>query len=105
VARYEPETYGTQGSMRLYLGYKTAGGDFVSVWQSNGGVGKVVANATNGGVCEQSMPADGWMKCVQSKPLTNSFVKTGKYSVIVVSGTADWKTLQAVRDSLVVLHK
>ena len=104
VARYEPETYGAAGSMRLYLAFTTDSGDFVSVWQSNGGMAKVVDNATNGGTCETPVPADGWERCSKAKPLTRALVKLNEQGVVVVSGTADWAVIEAVRDSLTPLN-
>lgn len=103
VARFEPETYGKAGDMRLYVGFTTASGGFVSVWQSNGGHDKVIANATNDGACEAAV--DGWQRCEQAKPLTRALVRVGDSPTLVVSGTVDWATLAAVRDSLAPARK
>ena len=103
VARYEPETYGKSGDMRLYLGFTTAGRDFVSVWQSSGGRAKVIENATNGGDCEAAV--EGWQRCERSSPLTRALVSTSQATTVVVAGTADWETLTQVRDSLAPLRK
>jgi len=103
-ARFEAETYGATGDVRWYLGFKTQDNQYVSLWQSNGPAGKVIAAATNSGQCLPTpVPINGtaWQECNQTQPLTHALVHTdGKVSTIV-AGTADLQTLSQFAGSLV----
>jgi len=102
-ARLEPETYGDQGDIRWILGFQTQAGEYVSLWQSDGPVGRVVAVATNSATCESTETINGttWQKCEIDKPLTRAYVKTEGELTSVVSGTAQWDELLRFAESLV----
>lgn len=103
VARYEPETLGPRGSMRLYLGFTTSTGAYVAVWQSNGRRGAIIASATNDAQC---LPSDGqWQRCEVAKPETRALVQATGDDTLVLAGTATWEDLMSVADSLVPLRK
>lgn len=102
-ARLEPESYGETGDIRWILGFQTASNEYVSLWQSDGPVGRVVPVATNSAPCESTETINGvtWQKCEINKPLTRAFVKTEGEVTQIVSGTAQWDELLRFAESLV----
>jgi hypothetical protein len=102
-ARLEPETYGGEGDIRWILGFQTESGEYVSIWQSDGPVKRVVAPATNSAPCESTETINGatWQKCETDQPLTRAFVKTEGDVTSIVSGTAKWDELLRFAESLV----
>jgi hypothetical protein len=102
-ARLEPETYGGEGDIRWILGFQTESGEYVSIWQSDGPVKRVVAPATNSAPCESTETINGatWQKCETDQPLTRAFVKTEGDVTSIVSGTAEWDELLRFAESLV----
>ena len=102
-ARLEPETYGEEGDIRWILGFQTEAGEYVSIWQSDGPVKRVVAPATNSAPCESTETINGatWQKCEIDQPLTRAFVKTEGDVTSIVSGTAQWDELLRFAESLV----
>jgi hypothetical protein len=103
LARLEPETYGDEGDIRWILGFQTKAGEYVSIWQSDGPVKRVVAPATNSAPCESTETINGatWQMCEIDKPLTRAFVKTEGEVTSIVSGTAQWDELLRFAESLV----
>jgi hypothetical protein len=102
-ARLEPESYGDSGDIRWILGFQTKDGEYVSLWQSDGAPGRVIAPATNSAPCESTETINGtiWQKCEIDKPLTRAFVKTDGEVTSIVSGTAQWDELLRFAESLV----
>ena len=102
-ARLEPESYGDEGDIRWILGFQTEAGEYVSLWQSDGPIKRVVATATNSAPCESTENINGatWQKCETDQPLTRAFVKTEGDVTSIVSGTAQWDELLRFAESLV----
>lgn len=102
-ARLEPESYGAVGDVRWILGFQTSENEYVSLWQSDGPVSRVVAPATNSALCTSTVSINGsnWQKCEIDKPLTRAFVKTEGEVTSIVSGTAPWDELLVFAESLV----
>jgi hypothetical protein len=102
-ARLEPESYGDEGDIRWILGFQTEAGEYVSLWQSDGPIKRIVAPATNSALCEATETINGaiWQKCETDQPLTRAFVKTEGDVTSIVSGTAQWDELLRFADSLV----
>lgn len=102
-ARFEPESYGEIDDIRWILGFQTKDGDYVSLWQSDGPPGRVIAPATNSAPCESTeiINGDVWQKCEIDKPLTRAFVKRDGDVTSIVSGTAQWGELLQFAESLV----
>ena len=102
-ARIEPESYGELGDIRWILGFQTANGDYVSLWQSDGPIGRVVSAATNNAPCVSTETINGavWEKCEIDRPLTRAYVKTEGDVTSIVSGTAEWDELLRFAESLV----
>jgi hypothetical protein len=103
-ARLEPESYGETGDIRWILGFQTQAGEYVSLWQSDGPIGRVVSVATNNANCGSSQSINGvtWQKCEIDKPLTRAFVKTEGDLTSIVSGTAEWDELLRFAESLIL---
>ena len=103
-ARLEPESYGELGDIRWILGFQTSAGEYVSLWQSDGPINRVVPAATNSAPCEAKETINGetWQKCEIDKPLTRAFVKTEGEVTSIVSGTAKWDELLRFAESLVL---
>ena len=103
-ARLEPESYGEPGDIRWILGFQTESGEYVSLWQSDGPPGRVVAPATNSAPCESTEMINGaiWQKCEIGKPLTRAFVKRDGDLTSIVSGTAQWEELLRFAETLVL---
>lgn len=101
-ARFEPESYGSSGDVRWYLGFQTPSQEFVSLWQSDGPVKKVVAAASNNATCDGSTKIGGvtWSKCEVPDPITRAMYKTDGEVTTIVSGTASWDELTAFASSL-----
>ncbi len=102
-ARLEPESYGAVGDIRWILGFQTPENEYVSLWQSDGPVSRVVAPATNNALCTSTVSINGanWQKCEIDKPLTRAFVKTEGEVTSIVSGTAPCDELLVFAESLV----
>ncbi len=102
-ARFEAETYGGNGDTRWYLGLSDGKSGYVSIWQSDGRSGKVIAAATNNADCTDTavVAAVTWQKCEVAKPLTRSLVHVVDKQTVVVSGTASWDVINAFAASLV----
>lgn len=98
VARYEPESLGRSGDVRMYAGFTTDSGGFVSVWQSNGNAVEVIANATNSETCRPE--GAEWTRCEVERPLTRSLVRVSDGVIVVVSGTLEWDLITAFAESL-----
>ncbi|MEY4311250.1 MAG: hypothetical protein RLZZ571_20 [Actinomycetota bacterium] len=103
-ARLEAESYGESGDTRWYLGFTGENNEFVSLWQSDGTFSKVKSASTNNGTCseEKIIAGSNWEKCESAKPETRAFVKTEGELITVVSGTADWASLEEFINSLEV---
>ena len=99
VARFEAESYGPPGAVRLYLGFTDAQGRFALVWQSNGRAAAVAGAAGNDGVCDGRFSSE-WTRCLSDRPLTRSLVRVADGVTTVVAGTLEWESLQALADSL-----
>jgi hypothetical protein len=101
-ARFEPESYGSTGDVRWYLGFQTANNEFVSLWQSDGPTKKVVAAASNNAKCDALTEISGttWSKCETADPLTRAIYKTDGDVTTIVSGTASWNELTSFASSL-----
>lgn len=101
-ARFEPESYGKPGEVRWYLGFQTAKGEFVSLWQTDGPTKKVVAAASNNASCEETTQIAGatWNKCEVQEPLTRTFYKVDGEVTTIVSGTTSWEELTSFATSL-----
>ena len=106
-ARFEAESYGATGDVRWYLGYRTAAGDYVSLWQSTGPSARVIAGATNGALCEGTLTIGSttWSSCSTQKPLTRALALVRNGVTTVVSGTADFSELKTFAGSLQPLKK
>jgi Protein of unknown function (DUF4245) len=94
-ARFEAESYGKPGASRWYLGYKTAAGEYVSLWQSDGDQKQIIAAASNNGVCSGQMKIAGktWSMCSQKKPLARLLYRPLGADTAYVSGTASFAEL------------
>lgn len=103
-ARIEPESYGEPGDIRWILGFQTNSDEYVSLWQSDGPITKVVSAATNSADCASTEIINGvtWQKCETDKPLTRAYVKTEGEVTSIVSGTAQWDELLRFAESLVL---
>lgn len=99
VARFEAESAGAPGAVRLYLGFVDGGGGYVLVWQSDGRPTAVVAAATNSAVCDADLSA-AWTRCEAKRPETRAVVKVEDRVTTVVAGTVEWDALQSFADSL-----
>ena len=102
AARYEPESLGEPGDMRLYLGFTSSDGQYISVWQSNGHASDVIAAATNSGACDATIDIVDrtWDVCVTLRPLTRSLVWHDQKHIIVVAGAVDSDALAAFARTL-----
>lgn len=102
-ARFEPESYGSPGEVRWYVGFQTANNEFVSLWQTDGPTKKVVAAASNNATCDQVTVISGttWNKCEVQEPLTRTIYKTEGEVTTIVSGTVSWDELTAFATSLI----
>ncbi len=107
-ARFEPESYGEVGDVRWLVGFLTQEDEYISIWQSDGPKGKVIATATNNAVCEstelitntKTAIASTWQKCESADPLTRAFVQTIGEVTTVVGGTVQWPELLEFAQSL-----
>jgi hypothetical protein len=99
VARFEAESLGPPGAVRLYLGFTDASGGFLSVWQSDGRSAAVIAAATNRGQCEGSLGPE-WTRCETRRPLTRALVRVADGVTTVVGGTVEWSEVTAFAESL-----
>jgi len=101
-ARFEPESYGASRDVRWYLGYRTPAEEYVSLWQSTGPSARVVAGATDGGVCQGTLfiQRARWQICVKQKPLNRALVRVDGSVTTVVSGTAPFAELQTFAGTL-----
>lgn len=101
-ARFEPESYGSAGQMRWYIGYRTGENQYVSLWQSDGPTQAIVAAASNNGECLQRVTFTGneWTSCFQRKPLTRALYRTENDQTIVVSGTLRQNELETFASRL-----
>jgi len=106
-ARFEAESYGVAGDVRWYLGYRTPGNQYVSLWQSTGKSSRVIAAATSGAVCGTTLKIDSstWQTCVNQKPLTRALVRVEDGVTTVVAGTASFSELKSFTNSLQPLNK
>lgn len=102
-ARFEPESYGAPGEVRWYLGFQTANDEFISLWQSDGPLKKIVAAASNSAECNEvaQIAEASWTKCETEDPLTRTFYKSDGEVTTIVSGTASWEELTAFATSLI----
>jgi len=105
-ARFEPESYGQAGTTRWYLGFQTAQGEYVSLWQSDGPTQTIVAAASNGGNCSSTIALAGtkWTTCLQTKPLARTLYRLNGKQTIVVSGTVSQQELEDFAASLHVAN-
>ncbi len=101
-ARFEAETYGATGDVRWYLGFTTPAKEFVSLWQSTGPMGKILAATSNHGDCSQKQVINNaeWIKCENPKPLARVLAMKKDGVTTVVSGTASFTELEAFIKSL-----
>ena len=102
AARFEAETLGEPGDVRLYLGFTSTDNSYVSVWQSNGHSSEIVDQGTNHASCEGSVDigASTWQLCNQDRPLTRSLVKVADHETVVVSGNVSADELAAFTSTL-----
>ena len=101
-ARFEAETYGATGDVRWYTGFTTPDREFVSLWQSTGPMGKILAATSNHGECSQKQVINNveWIKCENPKPLARVLAVKKDGVSTVVSGTASFAELEAFINSL-----
>lgn len=106
-ARFEAESYGKPGTSRWYLGYKTAAGDYVSLWQSDGEQKQIIAAASNNGTCSGQMKISGeiWQMCAQKKPLARLLYRALGTDTAYVSGTASFAELAKFVADLIPVTK
>ena len=102
AARFEPESYGSQGQMRWYLGYQTSENQYVSLWQSDGPTDAIVTAASNNGECTAKVTVSGneWTSCFQRKPVTRALYRTFDHQTVIVSGTLNQKQMETFASQL-----
>lgn len=106
-ARFEAESYGKPGASRWYLGYKTAVGDYLSLWQSDGNQKEILVATSNNGTCSGQMKIAGeiWQMCAQKKPLSRVLYHSFGTNTAFVSGTAPFAELAKFVAGLVPVTK
>jgi len=106
-ARFEAESYGKSGASRWYLGYKTATGAYVSLWQSDGNQKKILAATSNNGTCARQLRITGeiWQMCTQNKPLARVLYHSFSNNTAFVSGTVPFAELAKFAESLAPVTK
>ena len=106
-ARFEPESYGKPGQSRWYLGYQTPNHEYLSIWQSDGALKKIVRSASNDGICSGTVLVAGhlWFKCQNAKPKSRVIYRQLGPDSIVISGTVSFAVLQQVAENLRIATK
>jgi len=106
-ARFEPESYGKPGQSRWYLGYQTPNNRYLSIWQTDGPLKKIVASASNNGICSGSVSvADSiWFKCENAKPESRVIYRPLGADSVIISGTVSFAELQNVAANLTAVTK
>ena len=101
-ARFEPESYGSTGDMRWYLGITLSDASYLSLWQSTGPLQKVVTAVANGGVCQGSIRFAGqqWSTCEGGRPFSRVLYRQDQGISTVISGSSDWSAMKAFVSSL-----
>ena len=103
VARYEPETSGLRGSMRLYVGWSDGGQGYVALWQGNGDPSRMLEGAVRGATCEQMALPDAngraWMPCT-GKRSDRALLYSSHGVTTIVYGNLSSDALQEIAASL-----